>query len=71
MCKPIRKECEALLVKSFGAEIHSNLWGPSSISSLGGRKYYATFTDNYSHYTKLAPLKTKDEMLDVYKSFAS
>ena len=69
--KPIRKEREALLVKSFGAEIHSDLWGPSPIPSLGGRKYYATFTNNHSCYTQLAPLKTKDETLDAYKSFAS
>ena len=70
-CKLICKECKAQLAKSFGAKIHSDLWGPSSISSFGGRKYYATFTDDYSCYTKLAPLKTKDKMLDAYKSFAS
>ena len=37
--KLIRKERKAPLMKSFGTEIHSDLWGPSPIPSLRGRKY--------------------------------
>ena len=39
--------------------------------SLGRKAYYVTFTDNYLHFTKLTPLRTKDQMLDAYTSFAS
>ena len=69
--KPICKECEAPLANTFGREIHSDLWGPVPVCSLGGRSYYATFIDDHAHYTKLTPLQSKDEMLDAYKAFAS
>jgi len=38
--------------------------------SLGGRKYYVTFTDNHTRYTRLSLLCTNDEAFDAYKSFA-
>jgi len=28
--------------------IHSNLWGPSKVSSFGGKRYMLTFVDNFS-----------------------
>jgi hypothetical protein len=70
-CKQICKECKAPLVKAFRDEVPTDLWGPSSVLSLGGRGYYVTFTNDYSHYTKLTPLQSKDQMLDAYKTYAS
>jgi hypothetical protein len=32
----------------FGQEIWSDLWGTPKISTLGGRKYFVSFTDDYS-----------------------
>ena len=69
--KPIRKEREAPLTNSFGGEIHSDLWGTAPVRSLGGRSYYTTFIDDHTHYTKLTPLRSKDETLNAYKAFAS
>ena len=69
--KEIRKEREAPLAAAFGDEVHTDLWGPSPVPSLGGRAYYVTFTDDYSRFTKLTPLRTKDQTLEAYKSFAS
>jgi hypothetical protein len=69
MCKPIQKEREALLAGTFGTEVHADLWGPSPVSSLGGRRYNVTFTDNYSHFTCLTLLCTKDETFNAYKAF--
>ena len=69
--KTIRKEREAPLANSFGAEVHSDVWGPSPTQSLGGRKYYVTFTDDYSRYTWLEALRTKDETFGAYKAFAA
>ena len=69
--KAIRKEREDPLADSFGAEIHSDVWGPSPTMSLGGRRYYITFTDDHSRFTRLTLLRTKDEALDAYKTFAS
>src|SRR5258707_15477516 len=69
-CKIIQKKTEAPHAQAFGDEIHSDLWGPAPISSLGGRKFYVTFTDDHTRFTRLMLLKSKDEMLEVYKSFA-
>ena len=69
--KPIKKERVAPLADAFGAEIHTDVWGPSPIASLGGRKYYITFTDDYSRYSHVQLLRTKDEALGAYKAFAA
>ena len=31
--------------------IHSDVWGPSSVSSIGGSRYLVVFFDNYSRYS--------------------
>ena len=67
----ISKERVAPPAKAFGDEIHSDLWGPSPISTIGGRKYYVTFTDDFSCYTMLELLKSKDQTLQAYKSFTA
>ncbi len=69
--KAICKEREAPLADTFGAEVHADVWGPSPTLSLGGRKYYVTFTDNYSRFTQLEVLHTKDETFSAYKAFTA
>ena len=71
-CKNICKECCAPLATAFGDEIHTDVWGgPSTLLSLGGRKYYVSFTDDYSRYTHITLLHTKDEVFDTYKAFTA
>ena len=53
--KPIRKECKAPRAAKIGDEIHSDVWGPSPIQTIGGREYYSTYTDDHSRYSKLYP----------------
>ena len=31
--------------------IHFDVWGPSSISSIGGSRYFVVFVDDYSRYS--------------------
>ena len=31
--------------------IHSNVWGPSSVSSISGSQYFVVFVDDYSRYS--------------------
>ena len=31
--------------------IHSNVWGPSPVSSIGGSRYFVVFVDDYSRYS--------------------
>ena len=69
--KQIRKEREAPLADAIGAEVHTDLWGPSPVLTMGGRRYYVTFTDDYSRYTSLTVIRTKDETLEAYKQYAA
>jgi hypothetical protein len=70
-CKVINKECVADIADAFGAEIHTNLWGPSSVQTIGGCKYYISFTDDHTCYMKIDLLKTKDQALQAYKGFTN
>src|SRR6266702_3201851 len=58
--KTIRKERMTPLASAFGEEIHTDLWSPSPLLSLGKRKYYVTFTDDHTQYTQHALLCSKD-----------
>ncbi len=69
--KCISKEQTTLPAKAFGDKIHSDLWGPSPTSTIGGHKYYVSFTDDFSRYTTLELLKSKDQTLQAYKAFAA
>jgi hypothetical protein len=47
-CKPIKVEHTAVLATTFREEVHSDVWGPLPLNSLGGQRYYIMFTDDYS-----------------------
>jgi len=69
--KAIKKECEGVLAKSFGEEIHTDIWGLSPLNTIGSRRYYITFTDDYSHFSYIKLLHTKDKAFQAYKDFAA
>ena len=49
--------------------IHCDLWGPAPIISRNGFMYYVNFIDHSSRFTWIYFLKTKDELLPVFKHF--
>lgn len=49
--------------------IHSDVWGPSPVTSIQGFHYYVTFIDDCSHFTWLFPLKQKSEVSNVFINF--
>lgn len=49
--------------------IHSDLCGPMSVSSFSGAKYLLTFIDDYTRMTFGYFIKTKDQVLPVFKEF--
>jgi hypothetical protein len=69
--KEIQKECKAPLSGTLSEEIHSDIWGPSSVPSLGRRRYYVTFTNGFSCHTWLTTMCMKGEMLTAYKAYAA
>ena len=50
--------------------IHSDVWGPSSVSSIGGSRYFVVFVDDYSRYSWIFNMKHRSELLQVYFNFA-
>ena len=50
--------------------IHYDVWGPSSVSSIGGSRYFVVFVDDYSRYSWIFNMKHHSELLEVYSNFA-
>lgn len=41
---------------------HSDVWGPSKVSTLGGSRWFVTFTDDCTRMTWVCLMKSKDEV---------
>ena len=50
--------------------IHSDVWGPSPVSSIGESRYFVVFVDDYSRYSWIFLMKHRSELLQVYSNFA-
>lgn len=48
--------------------VHSDVWGPTS-ESFDGFKYFVIFVDDFSRATWLYLLKSKNEVMEVFKDF--
>lgn len=49
--------------------VHTNVWGPASILSSSGCKYYVHFVDDFSRFTWIYPLKQKSETVQAFIQF--
>ena len=49
--------------------VHSDVCGPMKVKSLGGSFYFVTFIDDHSRKVWAYTLKTKDQVLSVFKYF--
>nr|GEV15688.1 retrovirus-related Pol polyprotein from transposon TNT 1-94 [Tanacetum cinerariifolium] len=49
--------------------IHMDLCGPMRVASINGKRYVLVIIDDYSRYTWVHFLRTKDEMPEVIKNF--
>ncbi|GJZ35162.1 putative ribonuclease H-like domain-containing protein [Tanacetum coccineum] len=49
--------------------LHMDLCGPMSFESINGKRYVLVIVDDYSSYTWVYFLKSKDEALEVIKTF--
>ncbi len=49
--------------------VHSDLCGPMQVPSLGGARYFCTFIDDYTRYTSIYFLKSKDECFSRFLEF--
>ena len=53
----------------FSSEVHTDVWGPSLIRSLGGKTYYVSFTDDKTRYMHLYLLTQKSGVFEAYLGF--
>jgi hypothetical protein len=49
--------------------VHSDVWGPSTVTSLLGERWFVTFIDGFSRCTWLYVLKQKCDVLSAFKDF--
>ena len=47
--------------------VHTDLWGPSPVTSLGGSRYYITFIDDSSRKVWVYFLKNKSNVFETFK----
>ena len=50
--------------------IHSDVWGPSPVASIGRSQYFVVFIDDYSRYSWIFPMKSRSKILPIYSNFA-
>ncbi|KAI3729612.1 hypothetical protein L6452_18273 [Arctium lappa] len=49
--------------------LHMDLFGPTNVMSIGKKSYYLVIVDDYSRFTWVYFLRTKDEISGLIKSF--
>ena len=49
--------------------VHTDLCGPLQVDSLGGSRYFLTFTDDFSRHTTVYFLKKKSEVLSKFQEY--
>ena len=49
--------------------VHTYLWGPSLVASLGGSRYYITFIDDSSKKVWVYFLKNKSDLFETFKKW--
>ncbi|MDV3146689.1 MAG: reverse transcriptase domain-containing protein, partial [Sweet potato little leaf phytoplasma] len=49
--------------------VHSDVWGPSPQLSINGARYFLLFVDDYTRFSWLYLLKSKDETLPCFLNF--
>ena len=59
-CKLVKRESDLLSL------IHSDLRDLKNTMTKGGKRFYITFTDDYSKYTRVYLLRNKDEARDAF-----
>ena len=50
--------------------VHSDIWGPSPTSTMGGSQYFVIFVDDFSRYTWLYLLKNRSQLQQTYYDFS-
>ena len=49
--------------------IHSDVWGPSPITTQAGSRYFVIFVVDFSRYTWIYLFKNRSELYQIYRDF--
>ena len=49
--------------------VHTDLWGPSPVASVGDSRYYITFIDDSSKKEWVYFLKNKSDVFETFKKW--
>ena len=49
--------------------VHTDVWGPAKTTSMGGSKFYVTFTDDHTRKVWVYFMKEKSEAFTHFQSF--
>ena len=58
---------ESSVSKGLLDVIHSDVWGPAQTLTIGGCRYYVTFIEDHSCYTRIFSMKKKSEVLSHFQ----
>ncbi|OJT10147.1 Retrovirus-related Pol polyprotein from transposon TNT 1-94 [Trametes pubescens] len=67
--KHVPTERQGTRASEFGEELHSDVWGAARTVTIGGRKYYISFTDDKSRHSTLYLMWHKSEAFKSFKAF--
>ena len=54
--------CDSMSTDIFDL-IHSDIYGPSPVSSIGESRYFVVFIDDYFHYSWIFHMKCRSKLL--------
>ena len=50
--------------------VHSDVWGPASIPTMGGSCYFVIFVDDFSRFTWIYLFHKRSELFGIYEKFS-
>jgi hypothetical protein len=59
-----------MMTEHPGQLLHMDTVGPSQVRSMGGKWYVLVIVDDYSHYSWVFFLESKDEVFEHFQSLA-
>jgi transposase InsO family protein len=67
--KPFQNVQKEIQTTKIGELIHSDLCGPITPESLTGKRYFVTYTDDFTRYTTTYFLEKKSEQIDRFREY--
>jgi GAG-pre-integrase domain len=67
--KPKTRVHKGQCTTEVGGEIYLNLWGPAPVETINQKLYYISFIDDFSHFSSVYFLRTKDKAFKSYQAY--